>query len=231
MLDMSINKIYTYYDDLRWAFQKDLLDIWTDNWKSMGFEPLIVRKEDAMSHDLYKYFDESLKKIHLKLYGTSNINGYISSCWHRWLAYATIAPSNESFYVSDYDVFNTGWHPQKAEERLHLMYGRCPCLASGTSLQFEELCRQFISLSEKNIEKIKKENMDPVYHDQCFFVICGEQVKDILYTIPEEWCYENPALHHISNKAANIRLKKEGKKHTLESVNKMRVDMAKELIY
>lgn len=228
---MQHNKIYTYYDDLRWAFQKDLLDIWTDNWKSMGFEPLIVRKEDAMSHDLYKYFDESLKKIHLKLYETSNINSYISSCWHRWLAYATIAPSNESFYVSDYDVFNTGWYPQKTEEKLHLMSDRCPCLASGTSLQFEELCHQFISLSEKNIEKIKKENTDPVYHDQNFFVICGDQVDNIIYTRLEEWFHQNPKLHHISHRAAHEKIREEGKQHNQVCVNEKRVAMAKELVY
>lgn len=228
---MDTKKIYTYYSDLGWPAQENLLDIWKDNWKSMGFEPVVLGKEDAMNHGLYDYFTERLQEINSKIYERPNLNVYGMSCWYRWLAYATITPVDESFYVSDYDVFNTGWHPQKAEERLHLMYGRCPCLASGTPLQFEKLCHQFISLSEKNIEKIKKENKDPVYHDQNFFVICGDQVDNIIYTRLEEWFHQNPKLHHISHKAAHEKIGEEGKQHNQVCINEKRVAMAKELVY
>lgn len=222
-------KIFTYYDDLGWSFQKELLDIWYNNWQEMGFEPYILTPEDSVKHSLYKRLDSSMKEIYKTIMG-HDIKPYGMSCWHRWLAYATIKPIDESFYVSDYDVFNTGWHPQKPEKKLHLLCGDCPCLASGTPLQFENLCHQFISLSKKNIKRIKKENKKPVFHDQNFFRNCSKETDGIIYTVIKEWNSDEPKLHHISHQASDVRLKKERQKYTNVNVNKMRVVMARELL-
>jgi hypothetical protein len=222
-------KIYTYYDDLKWASQKDLIEVWYTNWESMGFEPCVLTPEDAMNHSLYEHFDNNLKEIYFNIMDRE-IGGYGMSCWHRWLAYSTITPSNESFYVSDYDVFNTGWLPQKPEKKLHLLCGKCPCLASGTSLQFENLCREFLSLSKKNIDRIKKVHEKRVFHDQNFFVHCGDQLKDVLYTRSKEWGTDAPKLHHISHHAANTRLKQDGIQYNNVTINKVRLDMARELL-
>jgi hypothetical protein len=87
------------------------------------------------------------------------------SCWFRWLAYATQA--DEKFYVSDYDAINVNFPIAEPKDKLHLMDYDCPFLASGTPIQFENLCKAFVEVSNERIEILKEQANH--YHDQEFF--------------------------------------------------------------
>jgi len=140
--------VYTYYDNIDFLNQDQLLTLWKKSWEDKGFKPSVLTKADEP------------------------LSNYGLACWVRWLAYAT--QPEEKFYVCDYDVINHNFNPIEPDNKLHLMDGNCPCIASGTPSQFEALCKTIISFTENNLEKVKeiyKERKFVHFHDQEFFII------------------------------------------------------------
>lgn len=198
-------KIYTYFDDLGKSSteQLELVDLWVKNWEKHGFEALVLKREDAEAHPFFKDFNDHMTRIHKKMMSGSekaeDIKAYGLSCYHRWLAYAN-QKGAESFFVSDYDVFNTGFEVQKPIDKLHMMHNICPCFASGTAIQFLDLCVDFIRCSDENYNKISSIAKEyRWYHDQNFLG-CNKDFLDlqkIKFSLLPDW---DNSLHHVSHK-------------------------------
>lgn len=164
-------KVYTYYENINFKHQDELITLWENSWRARGFEPIILTKRDAEKADFYKEFVAEITMLHQEIAGKP-LSKYGLSCWLRWLAYSTQV--EEKFYVGDYDVINHNFKPIEPENILHLMDGCCPCFASGTSSQFLNLCKKIIDITEQNkkeyieiYKKLKFQN----FHDQEFFCL------------------------------------------------------------
>lgn len=165
-------KIYTYAFDFEQENQKELIDLWASSWSKQGFHPIVLGVQDAEQHPLYKSFVEKINFFWNKLLD-KDVDTYNLNCYTRWLAYAT--QPEEKFYVSDYDAINSSFSPIDPDNKLHLMGGHCPFFASGTSSQFDNLCKLFIEITEKNMQELLLEfDQNPsgskVYSDQGFFL-------------------------------------------------------------
>jgi hypothetical protein len=164
-------KIYTYYQDVSFNNQEELIDLWSLSWYKQGFDPIILGEEHAKEHPLYEQFIEKINSFSREL--LVEISIYDLNCFVRWLAYAT--QLEEKFYVSDYDAINSSFPPIEPDDKLHLMTGHVPFLASGTPKQFENLCKLFMEITEQKILEIlnkleEHQSNVRIYSDQRFFL-------------------------------------------------------------
>lgn len=181
-------KVFTYFENINFKHQEELLHLWKISWKQRGFDPIVLDREHAKQHDYYNTYIEQLKALHLDVLNTP-LCEYGLSCYLRWLAYATLE-TDSPFYVMDYDIINTGLDVielENIDSQLHLMSWCCPCFVSGTPKQFEDLCKKFIYISKDNIEKSrqlhKKRNIGNFYHDNEFFIFHKDLLdKEIKFT-------------------------------------------------
>ena len=157
-------KIYTYYEDINFNKQNELLELWKLSWSRQGYEPIVLNLEDAKKHSYYTEMSAELQNLANEIAG-KQISIYGMSCWFRWLAYAT--QKDEKFYVSDYDAINVNFPITEPNDKLHLMDNDCPFFASGTPSQFENLCKAFAEVSNQRIDILKQQTNH--YHDQEFF--------------------------------------------------------------
>jgi hypothetical protein len=171
-------KIYTYYENINFKNQDELVSLWQKSWKDKGFETIILSEKDAQKSNFYEEFVEKISKLHEDIAGKP-LSRYGLSCWLRWLAYST--QPEEKFFVSDYDVINHNFNLTEPKNILHLMDDCCPCIASGTPSQFLNLCKKFIEVTEQNkdtfIDEYKHRNFVH-FHDQNFFVMYFYNSKD-----------------------------------------------------
>jgi len=158
-------KIYTYYQDIHFSTQNELIDLWKISWSRHGFNPVVLNLEDAKKHPYFETLNREMRRIFTEITGRQ-ITEYGMSCWFRWLAYAT--QTDEKFYVSDYDAINVNFPITEPNDKLHLLDHDCPFLASGTPKQFENLCKGFVEVSNQRIEILKEQTGH--YHDQEFFM-------------------------------------------------------------
>jgi hypothetical protein len=158
-------KIYTYYQNINHSSQNELIDLWKISWSNHGYEPIVLNLEDAKKHSYFETLNTEMRKI-FKEITNKEIGDYGMSCWFRWMAYATQA--DEKFYVSDYDAINVNFPITEPKNKLHLMDNDCPFLASGTPIQFENLCKAFVEVSNERIDILKQQANH--YHDQEFFM-------------------------------------------------------------
>lgn len=161
-------KIYTYYEEINFPQQKEMLELWRESWAKMGFEAIILNQEDAKKSPDYDLFVRKMQYIFREI-TTQELTPYGLSCFVRWLAYSTVENKQEKFLVSDYDVINSGgWKASDPLiDGLHLFDDACPCMASGTALDFKKLCDLFFEITVKRIEILKEQANH--YHDQEFF--------------------------------------------------------------
>ena len=157
-------KIYTYYQNIKFKQQNELLDLWKISWSRKGYEPIVLNLEDAKKHSYFETLNTEMRRIYKEI-ANKEISSYGMSCWLRWLAYAT--QTEEKFYVSDYDAINVNFPITEPNDKLHLMDHACPFLASGTPKLFEALCKAFVEVSNERIEVLKQHTKH--YHDQEFF--------------------------------------------------------------
>jgi len=154
-------KIHTYFNDIGFHGQEDIIAKWESNWRNAGFEPVVLKIDDAKANP---HFGEYAEEIHRAAKDCGyDMSDYAFSCFARWLAYAN--QTGEAFYVSDYDVFNAGLAPDRPSDKLHFMDGRCPCLVSGSPSQFLELCFMFsTNWSPRRCGSVKS------FHDQAWLM-------------------------------------------------------------
>mgnify|MGYP001256483123 FL=1 len=145
-------KIYTYYQDINFSNQRELIDLWKISWSRHGYEPIVLNLEDAKKHPYFETLNSEIRRIFKEITG-KQINDYGMSCWFRWLAYAN--QKEEVFYVSDYDAINLNFPTTEPSNKLHLMDDWVPFLASGTPNQFENLCKAFVEVSNQRVDILK----------------------------------------------------------------------------
>jgi hypothetical protein len=176
-------KVYTYFEEIRFQNQSELLKLWEESWHKQGFSPVILSRLDASKSADYQNFDSELRAITLKITNKS-ITKYETACFMRWLAFST--QKEEMFYVSDYDVINHSFKPIEPINKLHFMDGVCPCLVSGKPSQFRIFCQDLISMWREDpadyIQKYKHYNLKG-FHDQGFLALCFEKLNKKNYAI------------------------------------------------
>lgn len=163
-------KIYTYYAQIAFDNQSELIDLWNRSWSNQGFEPTVLSLNHAKSHPFFDEYDQRLKAVYKYIKG-KDISPYEISCYHRWLAYASLN-IDEEFYVSDYDLINIKYNLATPQKGLNLLNGLCPVFASGNSENFLNFCKFFVEISETR-KALLKDNIilatgkpSPSYHDQ-----------------------------------------------------------------
>jgi len=141
-------KIISYYyhladgGEVRNKAEKRLCDLWYKSWSDQGFDAIVLGVDDAKKHPLYNNLEAKWKIANQGTkYGWTE---YGMSCWHRWLAYATLdLPDDEVIYVSDYDVFSRGYTPETfpidTHKNLHFLSDCCPCLLRGSVDKFKQI--------------------------------------------------------------------------------------------
>jgi hypothetical protein len=157
-------KIYTYFENINFQSQNELLSLWKRSWERQGFEALVLNRDAAEQHPYYHEFSLKMNDLHVKIMGKP-LSNYGLSCYLRWLAYAT--QPEEKFYVSDYDIINNSFKIKEPSNQLHFIDGDCPCIASGTPSQFYNLCEAFIDVSYERLSFLTGV-VSPHYHDQEF---------------------------------------------------------------
>ena len=178
-------KVYTYFNNIGFEHQDELLSLWKLSWSNQGYQPIVLSQVDAENHLLYNEFKSKLLEFHIQIM-SKPLSDYGLACWLRWLAYAT--QPEEKFYVCDYDVINHHFPISEPDDQLHLLNGCCPCAASGTSSQFGKMCQTLLSFTEENLKdviKIVQQNQFIHFHDQEFLLIT-HFLNPILFKKTEE---------------------------------------------
>ena len=163
-------KVYTYFNNIGFEHQDELLSLWKLSWSNQGYQPIVLFQADAENHPLFNEYISTISAFHEQIFKTP-ISSYGMACWLRWLTYASLP--EEKFYVTDYDVINHNFMIAEPDDELHLLNGCCPCAASGTSNQFEKLTQQILFLIREkanDFAEIIKDRKYIWFHDQEFFL-------------------------------------------------------------
>jgi len=173
------DKIYTYYSDIGFDGQEDMISLWKTSWEKNGFEAIVLTEDDAKKSPYYSEFLEELQKINLNICGR-DITEYGLACYLRWLAYSTQDNDNK-FLVSDYDVINNGYLLTQFNKypKLTFFSNVCPCFALGSPSQFFDFCKKIIELSKIEESRIIREYTEGKcvhYNDQEFLSINKEKI-------------------------------------------------------
>ncbi len=173
-------KIFTYYEDINFKNQDEMVQLWKKSWEQQGFEAIILTLEDAKKSSYYEEFVTNIKRVHIDITG-HEIRPYGLSCYLRWLAYS-VQRDQESFLVSDYDLINKNFkinEINESQDTISFMDRYCPCLCYGSSDQFLKFCKNIISISNQHKEILQKEYQEKklvCYHDQEFLVLNHERI-------------------------------------------------------
>jgi hypothetical protein len=233
-------KIYTYYEEINFEQQKPLLELWKLSWGKNGYEPVVLGRRDAESHPLFPEFLKAMLEAHLKI-TDKPLNKYGLACWIRWLAYAT--QNEEGFYMSDYDVFNTGVKlPSDTPKGDLIFLDWCvPCFVYGSPSGAQKFCEAVMSSAQREEERFKflfEQNKWRHFHDQEFVVAhkdtpIGNFVilphKDRLVELYDCRSESHSRLVHLAHKAV---VDAKNKKPDLAEVpnNILRLQIARSLI-
>lgn len=241
-------KIYTYYEDINFSQQNELLELWKLSWEQEGFEPIILGIKDAKKSSKYSEFCEKMRFIFKKI-TNKKLSAYGLSCFVRWLAYSTVENEEERFFVSDYDVFNSGkwktWHP--ITNKLHFYDAACPCLASGNAQEFGQLCDAFFDITMERLDVLQAKANH--YHDQEFFMYNFMPQENV--NAEELWikynmffsrrrcedvapfgtdCDKKVRAFHVSHHNTTMIKDKNSEKYQNQNLNQVRLSIVKDIL-
>lgn len=74
--------VFTYYEPLGLNDAKDLIPIWVEAWKRVGYKPVVLLPSDANAADDYHDF-----VARVSTFPTVNPKAYELACYVRWLAF------------------------------------------------------------------------------------------------------------------------------------------------
>ena len=178
-------KVYTYFNNIGFEHQDELLNLWKLSWSKQGYSPVVLSQKDAESHPLFNEFKSKIEGFHQQIMN-QNIGQYGLACWLRWLAYATL--SEGKFYVTDYDVINHNFPLIEPDDQLHFLNGCCPCAASGNASQFNSMCEQVLAFVKHNLSSIIEVAQNErfvCFHDQEFMLVT-HLLKKKLFKMSED---------------------------------------------
>lgn len=112
---MTCNEVVTYYAPVPglWSeeSQRSLIEIWKKSWEKYGWVATVLGEADVRTHPRFDFFYEHFSAKPSE-YGVA----YCNACWLRWLAAAHYAgPRSGHIMLTDYDVINHGFEPQKID--------------------------------------------------------------------------------------------------------------------
>jgi hypothetical protein len=84
---------------------EELINFWSENWRSRGWNPIILNREYAKTHPKYKVLQDSFETDGL-LFNPAHNKEYQMECYSRWFAYSQFSNENGATLWSDYDVYN-----------------------------------------------------------------------------------------------------------------------------
>ena len=166
-------KIYTYYQDVGFGSQKQLINLWKKSWSRQGFDPIVLGIEDAKKCPLYQTYYDFIQRVHENVSGKKlPENGYWLSSQLEIIAFATI-DMQEVAYVSDYDVINKNFQHKHKWGKLHWRDGCCSCFASANGNNWIKYVN-FLLEEEEIITNfclgVKEETKRTEYGDQDFLI-------------------------------------------------------------
>lgn len=165
-------KIFTTYDECQVnpVDERKLLCLWIDNWRSSGFDPVVLNSNWAAKHTNGEEFLEVISKF------PSQNPGFDQICFLRWLAVSVAGRAEDICIMADYDCFNFGWAPQlpgKGSNLITLYQGITPSLVSGRFHSFSAICKHFFRYRAKKgethvsdmliIQQLMVEKLDRVF--------------------------------------------------------------------
>lgn len=163
--------ILTYHDDIGKPKQAQLIKMWEQTWKSQGFNPIVLSRNDVKDDAYFNEFTEQLHYIHNEILECP-VKPYGLTCYYRWLAYARVM--NEPGFVCDHDIINFNFPVDYAREVLNenrdvlkFYHGTTPCFVSGPPNMFRKFCKDIIDITKKNLHLLRS-TIGPHYNDQEF---------------------------------------------------------------
>lgn len=165
-------KIYTYYENINFKLQDELLDLWKLSWTRHGFDPIILSRDDAKKSSLYNEYYDFVQEIH-----NISIGQYLPEYSYHLAAQLEIVAFNTietPSYVSDYDMINNGFETgEKLESIVHWRNADCSCFASGDKNGWKRYIEFLFNQKHNIIEWCKNEYQNTKrkhFHDQDFLV-------------------------------------------------------------
>lgn len=127
--------IYTYYENIGFKKQDELLKLWKNSWATKGFTPIIIGRDDAKKSCMYHDYYDFVQSIHKKCSGRHlPENGYWLAAQLEIVAFTTLP--EEPFYISDYDIINNDFYYKEQSLKLYWRDSCCSCFASGSGSQW-----------------------------------------------------------------------------------------------
>ena len=231
-------KIYTYYEDVNFSKQNELIELWKLSWSRQGFEPIVLNRDDAKKFKHYNRYYDFIQEVHQKSKGLPlpDINYHMAA----QLEIAAFATIEEPSFFSDYDIINVGFKTFNVESKVSWRDKACTCFASGDSLGWYNYINFLFENKNKIIEYCNSIKGRNFFHDQDFLIpIYDLGIKNGVFNghrnqfTCKSWFPNNPAnkqitLYHVSHD--NIAKLKKDYKYQHKHREDLRVDIAKMLL-
>lgn len=176
--------IYTYYENVDFNLQNELLEIWGKSWEKYGFNTIILSREDARRSDLFQKYYDFIQRIHEQSVGKLlQDKSYWMAAQLEIVAFHTIV---EPSYISDYDMINNGFHMgENLESLVHWRNDACSCFASGDKDGWDKYINFLFEKESAIIEWCQKESMNTgriEFGDQDFLIaVRDDGIKNNIY--------------------------------------------------
>jgi len=151
--------IYTFYEPepiLADHENEQLIELWKKNWASHGWEPCVLKTQDAERHPEWQKYRDAFAKL-----PSVNPGKYEQYCYYRWLAMAAAGGG----WMADFDTFNYGFNPTEIIDDLVMASthnGAVPCLVGGTQKGYQNVC---LWISQTTLRDSDRENGKPHISD------------------------------------------------------------------
>lgn len=141
-------KIYTYYENINFNKQNELIDVWVESWRKSGFEPVVLSRDDAKKSPLYDQYLYFVQKVHEEaVRNRLRENSYWLAAQLEIVAFSTV---EEPSFFSDYDVISNGFKPFEPESKVYWRNADCSCFVTGGGVGWEA----YIKFLFKNVTTI-----------------------------------------------------------------------------
>lgn len=175
--------IYTFYETVKkWDYDKHLLDLWIENWKNHGFNPIVLSLEDSKQNSDYENFVRDISETYEYMINKPMIREsspwsyYILYCFVRFLAYSEVK-TNDKILIMDYDIYNINFNAGTLDDSDNLLFlhENCPCIVYGTPNHFKTLYKNIQETCKKYPQLLLDEYKKSPYvdfHDMTFLHLC-----------------------------------------------------------
>ena len=243
-------KIYTYYEDVGFKKQLELIEVWKQSWKKQGFDPIVLNREDAKKSFLYQQYYDFVQRVHEKSVGIElNDNSYWLASQLEIVAWHTI---QQPSFISDYDIINKNWqYKDELKGKVHWRDDCCSCFASGNSWGWKRYI-QFLLDSEACIiewcKDCNRKRQRTYFGDQDFLIAVSnledfkpKTVKmtrsnfklcigiDNVYGVNKDNRFDNAQTYHLGHSSL-YKIINNNPKYKDYDVDILRIKIAKEII-